>query len=128
MICVAKIQRKSMDRPDRTMKSKGFRGDLSKLEGVTFSRMVLRPGWRWSTNMRPMVKTDSCMVHHTIYQISGVTHVAMDNGEEMEFRPGDVGIIPPGHDAWVVGNRSAVAIDFTGGADFSRPKKAARRR
>ena len=29
------------------------------------------------------------------------------------FGPGDMGVIPPGHNAWVIGNESVVAIDFT---------------
>jgi hypothetical protein len=38
----------------------------------------------------------------------------MDDGTEREFGPGEVSHIPPGHDAWVVGNEPLVAIDFTG--------------
>jgi hypothetical protein len=38
----------------------------------------------------------------------------MDNGDEYEFGPGEIGEIPPGHDAWVVGNTSVVAIDIAG--------------
>ncbi|CAN5497953.1 hypothetical protein BH18THE2_BH18THE2_25400 [soil metagenome] len=29
------------------------------------------------------------------------------------FGPGDMGVIPPGHNAWVIGNEPVVAIDFT---------------
>jgi hypothetical protein len=32
--------------------------------------------------------------------------VVMDNGTEMEFGPGGVGIVPPGHNAWVVGDEN----------------------
>jgi len=28
------------------------------------------------------------------------------------YGPGDLGYIPPGHDAWVVGNEPFVAIDY----------------
>jgi len=38
----------------------------------------------------------------------------MDDGTEEEFGPGDVGIVPPGHNAWIVGHEKFVAIDFTG--------------
>jgi hypothetical protein len=33
---------------------------------------------------------------------------------EEEFGPGDVGIVPPGHNAWEVGDEKRIAIDFTG--------------
>jgi hypothetical protein len=36
----------------------------------------------------------------------------MDDGSEAEFGPGDVGSIPPGHDAWIVGNEPFISIDF----------------
>jgi hypothetical protein len=38
----------------------------------------------------------------------------MDDGAEEEFGPGDAAVIPPGHNAWVVGDESVVGIDFTG--------------
>jgi hypothetical protein len=35
--------------------------------------------------------------------------VKMDDGTEEEFGPGDVGYLPPGHNAWVVGSEPFVA-------------------
>ena len=32
--------------------------------------------------------------------------VVLDNGTEMEFGPGDVRNVPPGHNAWVVGDEN----------------------
>jgi quercetin dioxygenase-like cupin family protein len=40
--------------------------------------------------------------------------VRMDDGTEKEIGPGDVLVIPPGHDAWVVGDEPCVQVDFTG--------------
>jgi quercetin dioxygenase-like cupin family protein len=36
----------------------------------------------------------------------------MNNGSEEEYGPGDVTYIPPGHNAWVVGNEPYTGIDF----------------
>ena len=33
---------------------------------------------------------------------------------------GDIAVIPPGHNAWVVGNESCVMIDFTGAKDYAK--------
>jgi len=44
----------------------------------------------------------------------------MDDGDEQEFGPGDVVLIPPGHDAWVVGKDPVVAIDISGMANFAK--------
>jgi hypothetical protein len=38
----------------------------------------------------------------------------MDDGTEEEFGPGDVSVLPSGHDAWVIGNDPVVVIDITG--------------
>ena len=32
----------------------------------------------------------------------------MDDGSEDEFGPGEVSLLPPGHDAWVVGNKTGL--------------------
>ncbi|MFN2487546.1 MAG: hypothetical protein ABR609_13240 [Acidimicrobiia bacterium] len=36
----------------------------------------------------------------------------MRDGTEMEFGPGEIGVIAPGHDAWVVGDESCAFVDF----------------
>jgi uncharacterized cupin superfamily protein len=47
-------------------------------------------------------------------------HVVMDDGSQAEFGPGDVGLIPPGHDAWVVGNETVVVVDVQGMSDYAK--------
>ena len=81
----------------------------------TIGRAVLEPGWSWEKCVKPIVKTDSCQAPHTQYLISGRIKVAMDDGSEEEFGPGDAAVIPPGHNAWVVGSEPVMAIDFTRG-------------
>jgi len=39
------------------------------------------------------------------------------------LEPGDVSVLPSGHDAWVVGNENVVVVDFQGMKDYA--KKAA---
>ena len=70
------------------------------LGGVKVTRVIHEPGWRWSECVKPAIGTDSCQVGHLIHVISGRIVVRMDDGSEAEFGPGDVGSIPPGHDAW----------------------------
>jgi uncharacterized cupin superfamily protein len=54
------------------------------------------------------------------YQVSGRLHVAMDDGSEAEFGPGEVGPIPPGHYAWVVGNEPTVMVDIQGMVKYAK--------
>jgi quercetin dioxygenase-like cupin family protein len=67
-----------------------------------------------------MVKTNSCQAPHTQYIVSGRLKVIMDDGSEEEFGPGDTGVIPPGHNAWVIGNEPCVTIDSTGAKEYAK--------
>lgn len=66
-----------------------------------------------SDDVKPIAKTDSCLLSHGHYIISGQLAIRMDDGEAFVPGPGDVADIPPGHDGWVVGNEPMVAIDWT---------------
>ena len=87
---------------------------------ATFMKGTFEPGWRWSRDVKPIAGTDSCQTRHLGYTISGRMHVVMDTGEEMDVAPGDAVNIPPGHDAWVVGEQSYVGVDVTGGETYAQ--------
>src|SRR5438132_9794687 len=73
---------------------------------------TFEPGWRWSEHVKPIAGTDSCQTTHLGYVLSGRMHIKMDDGTEGDIGPGDVFSIPPGHDAWTVGDAACVAVDF----------------
>jgi len=85
-------------------------------------RATLEPGWSWLKCIKPLVNTNSCQAPHTSCIISGRMKVKMDDGTEIEGRPGDTAIIPPGHDAWVVEDEPCISIDFTGMGDYAKHK------
>ncbi len=115
-----RIQKKTVAQPDERRTFDKGQVDLVSLGGLTFGRATLQPGWKWSTCVKPLVKTKICQAPHLQYQVSGRLHVVMDDGSKREFGPGDVALIPPGHDAWVVGKKSVVVIDISGIADYSQ--------
>ena len=43
----------------------------------------------------------------------------MDDGTEFECGPGDVSLLAPGHDAWVVGEAPVVVVDFQGMGEYT---------
>jgi len=47
----------------------------------------------------------------------------MDDGTESEIGLGDAQFLPPGHDAWVVGDEPYVGLDFQGGHLYAKPQK-----
>jgi class 3 adenylate cyclase len=112
------IRRKSFDDPDGQRDLGLLTVSLARIGSHTIGRGVVQPGWHWSEHLGPVMRTDSCPVHHVQVLLSGGFAVRMDDGEEATFRPGDVMDIPPGHDAWVVGDEPAVLIDFAGSIDL----------
>ncbi len=115
--------KKSLDSPEEIRRFPGGKVELVTCGDVTFGKGTFQPGWKWSESVKPIVNTDSCQAPHTQFHISGRLHVRMDDGTEMEFGPGDVGVVPPGHDAWVVGNTPVVVIDLTGLTHYAEPAK-----
>jgi hypothetical protein len=116
------LRKFSLDAPEEVRPFEGDSGhlDLVNLEAGPVGRAVFKPGWRWSENVKPIAKTDSCEAPHVGYFISGRMHVVMDDGTEDDFGPGDVMVCPPGHDAWTVGNEDCVVIDWQGFADYAK--------
>lgn len=88
---------------------------------------VFEPGWRWSKDVKPIAGTDSCQVSHAGYVISGRMAVVMDDGTRGEMGPGDMVVIPPGHDAWVLGDEPCTMVDFEGMARYARREEAGTR-
>jgi hypothetical protein len=116
------MQKKTFAQPDDKRKFEKGLLELVTLGGVTFGRGTFQPGWRWSTSVKPLVKTQSCEAPHLQYHVSGRLHVLMDDGSEMEFGPGDVSLLPPGHDAWVVGDVPVVVLDISGMGEYAKPR------
>jgi hypothetical protein len=119
-VLVAKIEKKSLSAPDEKRSFDKGQLELVTLGGVTFGRATFQPGWKWSTCVKPIAKTESCQAGHLTYHISGRMRVRMDDGHEEEFGPGDVSLIPPGHDAWIVGDEAFVGIDITGMVNYAK--------
>ena len=90
--------------------------------GLTIGRATYEPGWRWSENVKPLAGTDSCQVDHIGYMLEGRMALRMDDGTEREFGPGDAFHMPPGHDAWIVGDERCVLVDFGGLKGYAQAK------
>ena len=107
-----RLQRRRFSEPSDVRRFPHGRVEVVELDDTVVGRMVYEPGWRWSVDVKPIAGTDSCQYHHLGVTTSGVLRVQMPDGAELEINPGDVFEIPPGHDAWVVGDEPWVSIDF----------------
>lgn len=117
------LVRKSFESPEETREFEAGKGrlDLVDLDARPVGRAVFEPGWKWSEHVKPIAQTDSCQAAHAGYCVSGHLMVVMDDGEKQEYGPGDVMSVPPGHDAWTVGDEPCVMIDWQGFAEYAEP-------
>ncbi len=116
------LTRMSLDSPEEVRPFEGGSGQLNlvNLQDGPVGRAIFQPGWKWSEHVKPIAKTDSCQAAHTCYFLAGRMHVVMDDGEELEYGPGDFAVMPAGHDAWIVGDEACVVIDWQGFADYAK--------
>jgi quercetin dioxygenase-like cupin family protein len=119
---MAELQAKRFESPDEV---RPFVADQGKLElvqlgGSAVGRGTFEPGWRWSEHVKPLSGTDSCQVEHIGYVQQGQMKVVMDDGTELTVGPGDVFHMPPGHDAWIVGDEACVLLDFGGLSGYAK--------
>ena len=118
---MAKLQHKGMDHPDEVRPYPGGRTEIFEMDDFVIGLMIMEPGWTWHDNVRPIAGTERCMYHHLGYVLSGTLGVRMPDGTETTIGPKEMYEIPPGHDAWVVGDTAWEAIDFRGARSYARP-------
>jgi hypothetical protein len=111
---MARIEKKSFNAPDERRTPSNTTMEIVRFGDRMVARITYFPGWRWTQDIKPVAGTDLCQVNHFACVISGRTHVVMADGTEMDLGPGDIGIIPAGHDGWVVGDEPCVFLDFGG--------------
>jgi class 3 adenylate cyclase/quercetin dioxygenase-like cupin family protein len=107
-----RLQRKSFTTPDQVRQFPTGRIHIVTLDEMAIGRFVFQPGWRWSKDVAPIVGTHSCQLRHIGYTNSGTLEVRMDDGTKLVINPGDAYEIPPGHDAWVIGDEPWDAVEF----------------
>lgn len=113
------LLRKNLSRPDEVRAFPKGHTEIFNLGDLVVGRQVFEVGWRWSADTQPVVGTPWCEVFHQGVVISGRLRVAMSDGPELELGPGDLFEVPPGHDAWVIGDEAFVSVDFAGRRYFA---------
>ena len=103
---------KNLSNPDDLRTLPKTRIEIVNFSNTSIIRATFDTGWKWSECEKPVVGTESCILPHNLYVISGNLTVKMDDGKTHDLGPGDAADIPPGHDAWVTGNEPCVIIDF----------------
>ena len=63
------ISRNLDKNPDETRNFANGRVELAKLGDAAIGRITLKPGWKWSNDVKSIANTDSCQLTHTQYII-----------------------------------------------------------
>jgi len=125
---VARPQKHNLGHPDEIRPIGRGRLEVVEMGDGVFGRVTMEPGWRWSQDVKPIVDTELCEVHHVGYVISGRLRTEFRDGSVIDVEPGDVFEFPPGHDSWVIGDEPWVTIDWTGRRFFGKMPDAAAER
>lgn len=119
---MSRIEHKSLYEPDEIRELPRLRLNLLRVGSLMIGLGTVEPGFRWSEHARAESDEPLCQVHHTQLLLSGRFAVEMDDGEYVEIEPNEVFDVPPGHDAWVIGDEPAVILDFLGNIEqLGRP-------
>jgi ethanolamine utilization protein EutQ (cupin superfamily) len=111
---------KNLDDPDELREFDHGSMAVVEVDVVVVGRVTFRPGWRWSQHMRPVADTELCQTRHVGVVLSGRLAVRMHDGTQAVAGPGEVVVVPAGHDGWVVGDEPCVMLDWEGAANYAR--------
>jgi hypothetical protein len=119
---MAGIEMGSFDSPDETRSPDKTKLEVVHVGSTIAGRATFQPGWTWSDCIKPVAGTESCQARHVGTIVSGRLHVVHEDGSEGDAGPGDVYVIEPGHDAWVLGDEPVVAFEFesTTAAEYAK--------
>ena len=111
---MAEFLSKSLEAPDDVIEFPNIRARVVELGDLTVAELVSEPGWRWSVDIKPTVGGEWCQARHVGAIVSGRLGIEFSDGTSIEFGPGDVFDIPPGHDGFTVGDERCVQLEWAG--------------
>jgi hypothetical protein len=92
---------------------------IAKLDGLRVTLVTFGKGASVAEDgvATGALATTLCEEAHVGYVFQGALGVRQRDGSEEVFRAGDVMLLPPGHDAWTVGDEDFVFVQFSRGSD-----------
>jgi quercetin dioxygenase-like cupin family protein len=116
---MATIEVNDFSTPDEVRAPERTTVEVVQLGGGQVGRYTFQPGWHWAEHIKPVAGTDSCQTDHLGYVLAGTLDVRLDDGSTATVTAGSTYRIPPGHDAWVVGDTPVVVVEFQGAAHYA---------
>lgn len=107
--------------PDEVREFEKGRFEVVRIAGMTLGKATYEPGWKWSSDVGAAMGEEFCSVEHLGMVVSGCATAALEGGEVVEMRPGDIFYVPPiPHDSWVVGEEPYVSLHFLGAEKYTK--------
>lgn len=94
----------------------GIAEDIFPVGDANIKRVLYPSGYRWSTHLKPIVGTELCQHAHVGFLAEGHMRIEYPDGCVIDIVAPQAVVIHPGHDAAVIGDDTAVLIQF----DFDR--------
>src|SRR3981189_3547370 len=79
-IVMQATEHRSFQTPDETRAFPNGRAEILRVGQGEVGRLVFEPGWRWSNDVKPIAKTNSCEAPHFQYHGGGGLALRMDEG------------------------------------------------
>jgi len=118
---VLEVILKSFENPDETRRFEKGKFEIVHIGGMTVGRATYEPGWKWSRHVSPLAGAPLCAIEHVGLVISGRAMAAMQDGREIELKPGELFHIPPvPHDSWVIGEDPYISLHFLGADSYTK--------
>jgi class 3 adenylate cyclase len=111
---VAEHHVRNLGKPDEVIEFPLLKVRVVDLGDITVGHFVHEPGWSWQECVRPTVGGDWCEARHLGMIVSGRLGVELQDGTRLELGPEDVFDVPPGHNAWTIGDEPCVQVEWAG--------------
>ena len=73
---------------DEVMTPSNARVEMVNVGGQRVMKLTAQPGWKWSTDIKPMVGTESCEAKHIGVIVEGAISCRHDDGTEVTYSAG----------------------------------------
>ena len=123
---MGKILVKRFDDPDEVISVPSSISQVVTLGDTYVAWTLAQPGWSWSKDVKSLVGTPSCQIHHQGVVLSGHMRISSDEGIQRTIGSREAFDIQPGHDGWVVGEEPCVFIEFHGVREWGKPQLGVR--
>ena len=111
---------KRFEQPDELRTFPKGKFEIVHIGGMTIGRATYEPGWKWSDDVGAALGEAFCTVEHVGMVVSGCATAALDDGDVVEMRAGDIFHVPlHPHDSWVVGDEPYVSLHFLGADHYA---------